>query len=330
VDWQTFQKRIRAPSASELDELARMIVAARGFKTNRIAPELVRRVLAEPLPARVPPKTRPMDAVAATRALIFLKEAVDSRLDDETLVARWSEANQVLRDVNAYEWGSKERHAKLRAICDTAWQLQAIQAAVVGIRPPDDAGLDFMAVLALDGSEASADALMPHIHHAMTTGDGLTAFKRLEKYAADTPPMRAMFEKTKSLLGERSKQCPIHAVLRTLGIDVSTCDYSLWMGSREARSHVPIAQVNFSFDSQARPYIHLSIDAPMGETSWNDLNIRPDALGLGRPELADLPAYFASAAKKLFVNWSWDEASISSSLRGKKREAVLQWLRKPR
>jgi hypothetical protein len=320
VDWQTFQKRIRAPHPRELDELARMIVAARGFKTTRIAPELVRRVLVEPLPTEV----------AAKLALIFFKEAVDRALDDGALVARWSDANQVLRDVNAYTWGSKERLAKLRVICGTPWQLQAIQAAVVGILPTEHLGLEFMAVLALDGSEASADALMPHIHHAMTTGDGLESFKRLEKYAADTPSMRAMLEKTKSLLGERSKQSPIHAVLRTLGIDVATCDYTLWMASGETGTHAPVAQVNFSFDSQGRPYIHLSISAPIGETSWNDLAIHRDALGFGRPELADLPAYLARAAEKLGVTWSWDEANIMSSLRGKKRDAVLRWLRGPR
>jgi len=168
------------------------------------------------------------------------------------------------------------------------------------------------------------------VHHALTTGDGLEQLEMLGKVAADTPAMRAMLAKTKGLLEERSKQSPVIALLKTIGVDVRDCQYWMWLGSRNVRNHTPTAQVNFNLDSRAQPSVHVSIDGSSGETSWNEEHLHRDALGFGRPELATLPDYFARAAQKLHVTWSWDEASVYSSLRGKKRAAVLQWLRSGR
>jgi hypothetical protein len=321
MDWAAFQKRVRAPHPDELDELAQTLISWNCFMKG-IAPELIRRVLSEPIPPHLVPGAN-KDLPTITRNLVYLKEAVP--LD---ALERWPTALQVLRDVQSYTWGSKQRRAKLDAIVATPWQLQAIQAAVVSIRPPDYPGLEFMAVLALDGSDASADALMPHVHHAMTTGVGLEQLERLKKYTANTVPMRAMLTTTEKLLSERSATSPVIALLHDLGIEVDACSFTLTFGSRENRSDgVPKIQVNFSLESRSVPYVHVSLHGPGGETSFNEIMIHNDALGLGRPELAGLAEFFARAARKLDVTWNWDEAWVYSTLRGRKRKAMLDWLR---
>jgi hypothetical protein len=62
-------------------------------------------------------------------------------------------------------------------------------------------------------------------------------------------------------------------------------------------------------------------------TAFNDARVWRDDLQLGRCALDELPAYFARAAERLAIEWSWDEAGLQSSLRGRKRAAVLSWLR---
>ncbi len=318
MDWPEFQRRIRAPSPKELDELAATLLASRPFfigrKCKRIAPELVRRVLRTPLGA--PP----------SQTLVFLKEAVPADANDDVLLERWRAALQALLDVEAYTWGSKERRNKLVAIIRSPVILQAVQAAVVAVKPPAQPEMELMAVLALDGSEASADALMPHVDHAMKTGEGLGALEGLETYAADTEPMRAMLAKTKSLLAQRSAASPLIAFLREIGVNVDPCHFSMWLASRETQGQVPVVQVNFSLDSRASPYMHLSIDASGRQTSFNDKVLHKDSLGLGKADLAGLPELFARAARSLKVTWDWDGATLYSSLRGRKREAIVRWL----
>jgi hypothetical protein len=62
-------------------------------------------------------------------------------------------------------------------------------------------------------------------------------------------------------------------------------------------------------------------------TSFDERSIDRDDLGLGRAELEEMPQYFARAARTLGVRRQWNKCTVSSNLRGRSREAVLQWLR---
>ncbi len=326
------QELLLAPPARDLDDLARAVRAFNGLflgrACKRASPALVRKILGE-FPPSFPRWTKKQQVPALRRNLIFLREAVPLDVDDETLLERWGGALQVLLDVQAYTWASKERRAKLAAVAAEPRFLQAIQAAVVGTNPGDDC-MEFLSVLAHDGSDASVDALMPHLHHAMTTGEDLEDIERLRVHAAKTPAMQALLSRTEQLLDERSAASPATTLLRRLGVEVDECSFRLQVSSTRARRHVPFVQGSFSIETRGSPYFHLTIvrvTPSHSMTCFDDTRMVRDQLRLGRAELDAIPDFLARAGRKLRVAWNWDEAWVSSNLRGHKREAVVRWLR---
>ena len=111
-------------------------------------------------------------AADSTLLAIFVRQVVlegapGIPAGDERLAARWTKALDALLDLDTtYAWGSKERRAKLAAIARDPELLAAVQAVAVG----GEASLDMLAVLAIDGSEASADALLPVFTRAAKEG----------------------------------------------------------------------------------------------------------------------------------------------------------------
>jgi hypothetical protein len=72
-----------------------------------------------------------------------------------------------------------------------------------------------------------------------------------------------------------------------------------------------------------------TLDDPRRSTSFTDTRIERDALELGRCTPHELPVWLANVADTLDVEWAPFEVS-RSNLRGKKRDAVAQWLRRGR
>ncbi len=327
--------RLLKPDASEVEEIARALIGWRGYflahKCRQIAPAIVRRIVAEPIPPRFSDRVGAFDVPALTRNLVFLKEAIHVDCDDETLLGRWRAATQVLADVQSYAEGSAQRRAKLAIIARTPMLLAAVQAAVVVTPPESEACDDFLPVLAVDGSEASADAMMPNVHHAMATGDDLLALEQLRTYAPNAGPVRAMIANVEKLLSDRSASSPPMTLLKKLGIEVTACRFGCYFGSVAKRRSVSIVQASFSFDTRAVPYMGVQVSRGASRTPgtlFNEKKVHSDGLGLGHTELFDVPDFFERAARKLRIRWNWDGLDASTQLRGKNRSAVIAWLSK--
>lgn len=273
--------------------------------------------------------------VVGEAALVFLKQAVPVRLDDDALVARWREALEALLDVNtSYAWGSKQRRAKIQGLARGPF-LEAIQAVVVGC---ETVAIDFLAALVADGSEASIDALLPRFHRASTEKDkGLDLLDRLRTHAADTPPVRAMLAEIERLLDAREATSPalaLAAVIPGLG-EVDSFWATVYLSSvEERRGGVGRVQGHIRIDSRSPSWLSVSVtEGEVGEwrsTSFDERELDEDQLELGRCEGPGLPAWLARAEKTLDIKWSWDGMPIRTGLRGKKRDALLAWLRSGR
>jgi len=319
-----FQKLVRSPPEGELDAIAGKLVRLNPFflarKCKQIAPALVRRVLSQPVAA--------IEDAALTRNFVFLKEAVSLDVDDSTLLARWREALQALLDVNAYQENEKKRLQKLQGLARQPRVVAAMQAAAVGANPNDDdwGAMSFLEVLAIDGSEASADALMPHVHHAMTTGEGLVRIERLQAHAAASGPVRAMLAKVGEALDRRSAASPVTELVTKLGIEARDVVLSMSVPSRAKRAGMPVVQARVSMTARGAPYMHVAVQRGRTGTSFDDRTLHRDGLELGRADLDGLPDFFARTARKLGIHWAWNEVWVSSSLRGRKRQTVLRWL----
>ncbi len=236
---------------------------------------------------------------------------------------------QALVDVQSYGWGSKERRAKVEAVARTPHLVEAAQAAIVAAGEFFDDELG--AVLALDGSEASADALLPHFDRAVTNRTGLESIDRLRSLAASTAPIQAMLRKVAQLLGDRSARSPAWWPSEALGIPLDGDAVFFHLSLRSTATGdfgEAIVQGSISVDSRTSPWLSVYVSGRYGTTMFDDEKLTRDDLGVGRTALTELPQFVARVATKLGITWSWEPGFlILSSMRGKKRTALTDWLR---
>lgn len=255
---------------------------------------------------------------------VFLREAL--RLSTGPVVEAWAGALLALLDLDSeYVWGSKQKRAKFAALAANPQLLAALQAAVVATPTPPMA---MLAVLAADGSEASADALLATFAQAKVADDRLA---KLATHAAKTPAMAALLTSAESRSAAKSKASPAILFAREqLGLEVEVLSVHVTVGSVELNANnVPRYQGSFDVDSKWDQYWAIGLSSVGTDATIRSTHVRMgavvrDDLKLGGCELVDAPRWFAAAAKKLGV--SLRAGSQRGSLRGKKRELVAKWL----
>jgi hypothetical protein len=287
-----------------------------GRLCKKLPPRAIRAVLAAPM---------------AHANHLFLRMAVSPDASDSVLAQRWQHALETLLDLESYEWGSKQKRAKIAKVVADAHALAAIQATVAHSKSRE-IGADMLAVLVADGSTASYDALVTHIDAAFSAGDSrLDLLARLRSYAARTPALDVLFAELDGALQTRNDISPALALGPIIGIgEVSLLWFDVWLASaRITTNHVPWIQGSIRIDSRSATwfYVHAGTVEPDGGhkgTYFHTDTLARDELGLGRCEAADLPRWLASAAAKLAITWA--PFQPRSNLRGKKRERIARWL----
>jgi hypothetical protein len=307
------RKLLRDPPAKKVNALARGILGLGASYMVRecksLAPSVIRRVLAERLP--LPPRLREDGCI--TRDLIFLKEAVSLDCDDDDLAKAWRAALEAL---NAVRTQGVVRDPRFVA---------PVQAAVVVANPADEIAVrPFLAVLARDGSEASVDALIPHVHHAWSVPGGLDRIHALRLFAAKTPTMDALMAEIEARLCARSAASPPVRLLRELGVEADACAFHVVCSSTRQGDR---AQLTVKINSMTESWLYASVEGRDGVTSFTDKAALCDALTLGHVEFSELPIFLARAAGRLGVEWAWKDASVTSPLSKDGRSALLRWLR---
>ena len=229
----------------------------------------------------------------------FLREYVPSDASESTLTATWDAAMQALLDLDTtYAWGSKQKKAKFQALADNASILHALQTAAVA---SEQVPLDMLAVLAADGSDASVDALIPHVERAVTSQSWeLDRLRYLRKHARSTPAMDSMFTRLEALLDTRKATSPALAFARELGFgEPATFWFQAYLAS-PAFDDVPAYrhQVHLEVDSRSAVWFRVSLS-----------EVTPLAPP-GTP-----------------TRWSFETLSLRTSVRGQKRDQLERWLR---
>lgn len=264
----------------------------------------------------------------------ILREYVRSNEDADTLCSDWDEAMQVLLDLETtYAWGSKQKRAKFQALAARQRVLQALQTAAVAC---EKVSLDLLAVLAADASEASLDALIPHIERAVRQQDWeLDRLQDLHTHARSTPVMDDLFSRMKALYEARQARSPALGLARELGFgepDVFWFQVQLYSpelaGSRDRQ------QVHLSVDSRSATWFRISVSESNPadilrprSTAFTSDKVFCDDLGLGTCEPAAFPSWLAAVAQRLRTQWNFDGMHLRASVRGKKRVPLERWLR---
>ncbi len=252
---------------------------------------------------------------------VFLREAFDGSLPS------WDAAIEALLWLqSSYGWGSTPMRQRLRAISSNPRLLSALQASVVASADSNERDVPALAVLAIDGSEASIDALLPVFARALAQrDDALDDLARLETHAGSNPALTAMFQHLTTLRAQRQQASPARQVAQAMGLDGDDFEVHVSVSSVEARNRVAAVQAHVALDSTRADWFRVSVHR-RGLTSFDAQRVWRDDLALGRCEALALPGWLASSATRLGITWNWKGASMRGSVRGKARAAIIAWL----
>lgn len=239
---------------------------------------------------------------------VFVREAMKSK---PITTEAWAEVLKALsRTTRQYSIGDKAFMATLTDLQEP-WLLGAIQAATVS----DDAPLVVLAALAHDGSETSHDALLAEFERARTAKDDWALrykLKRIWRYAKQNAHMAALDATVKAELAARDGKKAEASLAKKLGLNVELLKFFL--------------EVDGARPKQSRP-VHLIISADDRHS-----NLPTQALGLDERDkpprdFLKVRDWLSAVTKREKIVWNWDLVRVTTNLRGKHRDAMVEWLR---
>ncbi len=245
--------------------------------------------------------------------------------------AAWERALNAMLDLDlTYAWGSKQRRAKFAALAKDPQLVAALQATAVGW---EDVKPDILAVLTVDASDASLDALMPHFERAAKSLDrGLDTLERLKTHATLTPQMKAMFARVDAMLEGRNASSPALELARNIGfgaLPVFWFRASFYSDDAQPHSSGSV-HASISVDSRSPNWLSASISRWSNQqrhsTTLSVRGLVNDDLGLGGAPAEQLPRWLADAAVRLKIPWSFESGYLSTSLRGARRDRLQAWI----
>lgn len=277
----------------------------------------------EALPARsIRPILQALEEARPADPLVrFLRVAFDEQAPE----ASWREAVNALKQLESdLSWGSSARRAQMAAMAKHPRLLTAFQAATVAApRVPTT----FLAVLALDGSETSLDAVLPHFDRAMKDPLQLEALTQLEPFATGQPRLQPMMDHVRAQKSRATQASAVLQLARAQG----------WVkGDQRFR-----VQVRMDGTPRANVWCDLQLDSqsPVDFTVWLSTGVGGNAsmvhfgtqglirddLGLGACGVRELPAWLLTAQRELTLKWNRATAR-TSFLRGQRLSEFLSWL----
>jgi hypothetical protein len=260
---------------------------------------------------------------------VLAHSLVSLDLDSKSLRWQWKTFLATLQSLDtSSEWNSKSRKTKIASMASHAEVLGAIQAAVSLGKPVK---LDLLAVLVSDASEASLDSLMPHFHDSIVSRDArLDSLAKLKVHAKNSPQMNAFFAQVQATLTERNESSPALELASFLGFKDKTFWFRFTFWSKEVmRNGMSKVQGGALVDSRQADWFRLSMTQEIENSKSQWTRIRCDKLvkddfGLGLCELKLMPIWISNTAAQLKIHFEIEV--VSASVRGKKRDALAQWL----
>ena len=253
-------------------------------------------------------------AAKPTRALncaaVFLNAMVDAT-SDQSLVTTWREALAALDDIQKYPFDATKRRNKLRDIARNQRILTAWQTAAVGVTFLPDAVL---ALLIIDASEASLDALLPHFERARLDAEVLSSFEVMARY--ETPRTTSLFARLRADAATKRAASPVLAFGERFGLAKNgRFKLSLSVLAKKPAKRFTWDFIELRFDSNDEPGFSLSTGqqtrTPTSSSSWSRLV---------RSTLEGLPRAIATLARKGKLEWNFEAA------RPARAAALLRWL----
>ena len=251
--------------------------------------------------------------------VLFLQTAVDPM----QLQPSWRAAVNALKLFEAqYGWGSKEKKTKLAAIAKNPLLLAGAQAAAVGA---EDVDTEVLAVLALDGSDASMDALLPHFARASKDPAQLDVLSKLATYAKKTEALTALLEDVHQRRHAREAGSPVLSLGKRLGLAKGE---RFRVSVRLVSTKKDAATVDLTLDNTRAEALSVYLFTGRASTHFDLLTVHVDDFKLGSCTPGELPAWLKQAQQTLSVRWKVAEAGVRF-LRGASASTFTDWLLGP-
>ena len=235
----------------------------------------------------------------------FVREGM-RHAKEGALQAHWVETLKALsRTTRQYSLGDKSFIATLTFLQEP-WLLEALRAGVVQEAAP----LTALAALAKEGSDASHDALLAEFDRARCSKSDWalrSKLKRLGRYAKQTPHWEALERSVAEELGKRGAAKQSGSLAQRLGLSVPLLRFSLTLTGR-AKGH---KRINLWLQGDDRH--------PDDKSQSVQLEVPPDFTQLG--------PWLGRVTKSEHITWDWEGARLVTNLRGKHRDAIVEWLK---
>ncbi len=241
---------------------------------------------------------------------VFLKLAVIDG-NATTLKTSWLAAVEALRDLadTLHPLDTPARREQLAAIAKSSL-LPAIQGVAANLPA---VALEMLVVLALDGGDASLDALIPHLDLALGARDArLERLAKIRPFAKSTPALDALFTELDGALGTRRSTSPALAFGEQLGLGRLAelwFSFQLFSISRN-QAGVPRFQGFVRVDSREERWftvqleqVHPGVDRAKDRATRFDLSGGIDQLAVGHCTAIDLAIWLRNCADKLKITW---------------------------
>jgi len=252
---------------------------------------------------------------------LFLRLAVPRDAKAARLAATWDSAVCALRDLGDTTEPWERRRDMQGRLAHDALVLAALQGVVAHSA---EVPLDMLAVLAIDGGEASVDALIPHLDPALGERDArLEKLGLLRDRAKRVPALDTLFAEVESALAAYRRTSPALSLARAIGLDPPPD--VLWFRFRIAsndRGTVAISRYegNVRVDSREEPWFELWLSGTQ-DTRFDSAGSVVDELGIGACTAEGLPIYLATVARRLDFKWQPFIVHASTD-----RDRITKWL----
>jgi hypothetical protein len=185
-------------------------------------------------------------------------------------------------------------------------------------------------VLAFDGSADSADILLPLVVKALKEkGEDLDFLvDLLDDRARAKSSMQPMFAALDEAQGARAKVAKVAQLAERFGGDGPSFNLRLGFESNQTVDYLAKLSVSFWFFARKKPEAAVFAERqPDLRFSWEDGKTKENTAGFPKLRTLDeLPAWMKAVAAKYRCTWNRTPLYLTTSLRGKARAGLLEWL----
>jgi hypothetical protein len=244
-------------------------------------------------------------------AVHYLGAMVDDSSDD-ALVKSWRAALVGLDGVQMYAFDLTKKHNKLKRLASDARLVAAWQEAAVA---SERLAFDVLALLVIDASDASLDALLPHLERARGDHERLEQLEALQRY--QTPATAALFAQVRDTLHRRRAGSAVLALGERFGLaSQGRFQLKLVIRAKQRVQGSTFDEVSLTFDSHEAPGYFLTF-GQASNTSSSHREVKTS--------LEKLPKALTKLARAAKAEWNFAQATARPHGRAKVTK-LLAWL----